>query len=418
MPDSEKRRISAQQLLSDIRGGMDAEQLKQKHGLSDRSLESAFGKLAAAGLLTEQEIPRCSSFPLTLHEGSHEDAETTSRKKCPACDADLTADSPECPACGVIVDKFVALREQKHSGYPQGSQDDSAKTNSGLLVLCFLVVVIVSGGYFLFWMIGKSSEKPQAVAGKSVPQSSERTVQSTTQRSRVPVSKGREKKAAPEMPSIFTMQDGQLLELEFSPEGFPLNLPVFDGSGGIHFFETPDANLGFKELPPETDAKRYYDEFTIAGRTFLMVTDATNPPKIYLDTNRNGDMTDDPGPFLGEDPAVVPNHYTLELPYTGEETTAPYRLWLFSSNMGGIRFYPKCHWVGQIEINGNPYTVITFDGNADGDYSNDPVIIDVNNDGKADDSERLNPGESLTIDGVEVKLLAIAPSGRLVRLQY
>ena len=149
-----------------------------------------------------------------------------------------------------------------------------------------------------------------------------------------------------------------------------------------------------------------------------MITEASNPPKIYLDTNRNADMTDDPGPFLGEGPAIAPNHYTLELPYTGEETAAPYRLWLFSSNMGGTRFYPKCHWVGRIEINGNPYTVITFDGNADGDYSNDPLIVDVNNDGKADDSERLVPGESLTIDGVEVKLLAIAPSGRLIRLQY
>ncbi|MBM3301894.1 MAG: hypothetical protein FJY85_18320, partial [Deltaproteobacteria bacterium] len=47
-----------------------------------------------------------------------------------------------------------------------------------------------------------------------------------------------------------------------------------------------------------------------------------------------------------------------------------------------------------------------------------PLIIDVDNDGKAADSERLKPGQSLNIQGIDVNLLAIAPSGRWVRLQY
>jgi hypothetical protein len=86
--------------------------------------------------------------------------------------------------------------------------------------------------------------------------------------------------------------------------------------------------------------------------------------------------------------------------------------------MGGIRFYPQGYWLGEIELNGNTYKMVTFDGNADGDYSNDPLIIDVDNDGKASASELMKPGQSLIIDGTEVRLLAIAPSGRCVRLQY
>ena len=249
MPGSEKRRISARQLLSDIREGMDADQLKQKHGISDRSLESAFRKAVAAGLLTEAEMPPRSSSPPPLHEASHEDTETASSNRCPACDADLMADSQECPVCGVIVDKFLALREQKHSGDLPVPQSDSTATSTGLVVLCILAVVVVAGGFFLFWMKDNSAEKPQAVAGKSGPQSSEKTLQRPGQVGKVPVHKGREKKAAPEMPSIFKMQDGELLELEFSPEGFPLNLSVSQGSGGIHFLRNTRCESGVQRTP-------------------------------------------------------------------------------------------------------------------------------------------------------------------------
>jgi hypothetical protein len=183
-------------------------------------------------------------------------------------------------------------------------------------------------------------------------------------------------------------------------------------------FEEPAANQGFKKFPPATGAKRFYDDLTIAGQTFLVITEESKPPKIYLDANGNGDMTDDPGPFLGEGPALVPNHYTLSLPYKGEIGSAPYRMWLFPSRMGGVRFYPKCHWQGQLDLNGRQYKIVLFDGNADGDYSNDPVVIDADQDGKAGDDEKLTPGRTMSIDGTPVKLMSTAKSGRWIRLQY
>jgi hypothetical protein len=196
-----------------------------------------------------------------------------------------------------------------------------------------------------------------------------------------------------------------------------MGLSVSEGFA-LHLFDSPDASQGFKIFPPESDAKRHYDQFSIGGVTYLVITEESDPPKLYLDGNRNGDLTDDLGPFEGERPELVPNHFTIMLPAKDSESGVPYRLWLFPSRMGGIRFYPKCHWHGQLELNGKVYKLVLFDGNADGDYSNDPLIIDIDDDGKAAETEKLKPGQSCDIDGTAVKLISIAPSGRWVQLEF
>jgi hypothetical protein len=318
----------------------------------------------------------------------------------------------------VVVAKYVARRAQQNSARLPVPESGSKTGKKWLLICGVLAIVAVTVGYLLFYHADRSRETPPTLAGIGGPKTSERTLQQSGGRTKTRAPSDHKEKESRQTPNIFAMNKGELLELKFAPEGFPLGLSVTQGSGGIHFFETPDPNQQFKKFPSETDAKRYYDQFTIAGQTFLLLTEGSNPPKIYLDANRNGDMTDDPGPFVGEGPTAAPNHYTLELPYKGEKTAAPYRLWLFPSNMGGIRFYPQCYWEGQIELNGTTYRVVAFDGNADGDYSNDPVVIDADNDGKAAEGEQLKPGESLTIEGSELKLLGVAPSGRWVRVEY
>lgn len=211
--------------------------------------------------------------------------------------------------------------------------------------------------------------------------------------------------------------DGTPIELRYVPEGFPLGLSVSQGFA-LHLFETPAGNQGFKTLPPDSGHKRYYDEFTIAGQSHLTITEESTPPRFYFDENRNGDLTDDRGPFTAEKEGLLPNHFTIQIRYDAEKVVAPYRLWLFGSTMGGVRFYPVCHWQGQLTINGSSYPLVAFDGNADGDYSNDPLLIDANDNGKADDGELLQPGGKITIDGKLVTLVAISPSGLTARLAW
>lgn len=210
--------------------------------------------------------------------------------------------------------------------------------------------------------------------------------------------------------------DGTAIELEPSPDGFPLGLSVSQGFA-LHLFDTPGANQGFKKFPPENGSKRHYDELTLAGKAHLVITEESNPPKLYFDENRNGDLTDDRPASIGEGTALVPNHYSIQVLYNDEKVVAPYRMWMFGSNMGGVRFYPKCHWHGTLTVTGRSYKIVAFDSNSDGDYSNDPVVIDANNNDKADDEEKLIPGRSITIDGQQVTLISISRSGLTVRFR-
>jgi len=221
--------------------------------------------------------------------------------------------------------------------------------------------------------------------------------------------------AAAKAPALAS-QEGSPIELEPSPEGFPLGLGTSQGFA-LHLFDTPGASQGFKKFPPESGAKRHYDEFTLAGKVHLVITEESNPPKLYFDENRNGDLTDDRPAAMGEGPQLVPNHYSIQVLYSDEKVVAPYRIWLFGSNMGGVRFYPKCHWHGTLTVNGKPYKIVAFDGNADGDYSNDPVVIDASGNDKADDGEKLMPGSSITIDGQQVTLVSMSRSGLTVRIK-
>jgi hypothetical protein len=224
-----------------------------------------------------------------------------------------------------------------------------------------------------------------------------------------------DKPSAPVAVQTETSQ-GSAIELEPSPEGFPLGLSVSQGFA-LHLFDTPSANQGFRKFPPESGAKRHYDEFTIAGKAHLVITEESNPPKLYFDENRNGDLTDDRPAAIGEGPPLIPNHYSIQVAYDKERVITPYRLWMFGSNMGGVRFYPKCHWHGTLTVNGKPYKIVAFDSNADGDYSNDPVVIDANSNDKAEDEEKLSPGKSITIDGQQVTLISMSPSGLTVRFK-
>lgn len=225
------------------------------------------------------------------------------------------------------------------------------------------------------------------------------------------------KTAVPVTEKVVIVTEGTPIELEPSPEGFPLGLSVSQGFA-LHLFDTPGANQGFKTFPPESGSKRHYDEFTLAGKIHLVITEESNPPKLYFDENRNGDLTDDRPAAIGEGPALVPNHYSIQVLYDDEKVVAPYRLWMFGSNMGGVSFYPKCHWHGTLTINGNPYKIVAFDGNSDGDYSNDPIIIDANSNDKAEDDEKLTPGSSISLDGKQVTLVSISRSGLTVRFKF
>lgn len=210
---------------------------------------------------------------------------------------------------------------------------------------------------------------------------------------------------------------GTPIELEYVPDGFPHGLAVSQGFA-LHLFDTPGSDQKFGKLPPESGSKRHFDELHLAGHGHLVVTEEGPPLRMHFDENRNGDMTDDRGVFVAEKEGFLPNNLSIQIRYEQEKVVAPYRMWLFGSNMGGVRFYPVCHWRGTLGVDGQSYTIVAFDANADGDYGNDPLVIDLDNDGKAGEGESLMPGQTATAGGKVVKLLGVSPSGLTARFDW
>jgi hypothetical protein len=166
MTESGKRKLSAKEILTDIRSGMDASELKRKYGLSEKSLEYVCDKLAAAGALTGEEGRR-----LQPRGGSSEPSHEPPRApqwRCPACNAPQAAEVRECSACGVVVAKFVARQTEEDrlsSVSPRFTRGADPGGGKGLAsVILSIVVFALIGGAVLVWSSHRATGKSKIAA--------------------------------------------------------------------------------------------------------------------------------------------------------------------------------------------------------------------------------------------------------------
>lgn len=161
-----KRKISAKEFVSDVRSGMNESELKQRHELSDDALKKVFSRLTAAGLLTEDEIPRRSEATAGGAPLSHR--EKDSSWQCPSCGAAQAHAVEECPECGVIVEKFLARQKLGEHIPISVARDDSGGSWTGV-VASIVVCIIVSTG-LVFWATHRAKEKAYVPAKMAKPQ--------------------------------------------------------------------------------------------------------------------------------------------------------------------------------------------------------------------------------------------------------
>jgi hypothetical protein len=186
MSDSGKRKLSAKEILSDIRSGMDGIGLKQKYGLSDKALETALTKLSAAGALKERDVSRLNPAPNPATHASRE-PQDTSQWRCPACNAPQPQEMSECPACGVIVAKFAAHQGQGHAGaraYPVSTHHDVNESSGGggwTYVVWSIVALATIGGAVIAWSIHRSGEKAEFAELERLRSQSSREVASRSE---------------------------------------------------------------------------------------------------------------------------------------------------------------------------------------------------------------------------------------------
>ena len=163
MPDPGKRKLSAKQILTDIRSGMDSTELKRKYDLSEKGLESVCKRLAATGALKEHDIRRLGSW-----RGSSETSPkipNEARWQCPACNTPQTVEMSECPVCGIVVEKFLARQgpvDHVSTVDSDTSRDAGPREHKGWMSLIISVVVFaLVGSSLLLWSTHRAKEVPK-----------------------------------------------------------------------------------------------------------------------------------------------------------------------------------------------------------------------------------------------------------------
>ncbi len=112
----QKKKLSAKEVITDIRAGATDEFLMKKYGVSENGLQSLFQKLVAAKVITQDAINNRASAIEEVEAVIVEEDEakpvpppsTFDRAiyRCPACNIPQSHEFKICPQCGIIVEKF------------------------------------------------------------------------------------------------------------------------------------------------------------------------------------------------------------------------------------------------------------------------------------------------------------------------
>ncbi len=202
-------------------------------------------------------------------------------------------------------------------------------------------------------------------------------------------------------------KSGESLEvsigLGFRPVGFKIGavsrvVPFSSRPGSLH-----------RRLPNFQGPSQKYGSIDLAnGRRHAFVLD-TDPQgyQLYVDLNRNGDLTDDGAPLANQGKGRFANVLKLPLDRVSgiSQLKGDMTLWIYSNDQSWredtLRFYNRTQLAGQLQIKGQRYDAYLADNLIiDGNYLNDGISIDANGDGKIDRrSETLSPGDQITLNG-------------------
>lgn len=99
-----KRKITARELLADLRANMIDSELMGKYMLSAAGLQSVFNKLVKAGLITQAELDaRVSTADRTVDLGF----------VCPSCGYLRNEEFDQCPRCGFATPTYIKRERDK-----------------------------------------------------------------------------------------------------------------------------------------------------------------------------------------------------------------------------------------------------------------------------------------------------------------
>lgn len=221
------------------------------------------------------------------------------------------------------------------------------------------------------------------------------------------------------LPLLLALAQAPSLHLSLMPSG------LFQRIGGyapmvFSLSETKPAEL---TKAPAAAAPRY-GTIKIGDYRYLAMLDGKD--KLYVDSNRDGDLTDDPTPQWGEvtyrnGTKAFEGAATIDLPYQGKPV--PCRVGLYSyDDPSKIGYYADFALSGKIGLGGQTYDAIYSDPNARWNGAPGGVLmIDKDRDGKFHpgyefyrSNEPFNVGGTTYELGLKAGVLAVAKSSKTV----
>jgi hypothetical protein len=165
-----------------------------------------------------------------------------------------------------------------------------------------------------------------------------------------------------------------------------------------------------RRLPRFLAPKQRYGLIKLArGLEFVFAVDlAASGYTMYLDRNRNGNLSDDGPPLINEGRSLFASRLSFPLRVvTGiARLDGEYRIWIYTNpdswQRSEMLYYSMTQLQGELLLKGKRYTAFLADnGPVDGDYRNDGISIDLDGSSKIDRRTEFFPrGSSAQIDGV------------------
>ena len=158
---------------------------------------------------------------------------------------------------------------------------------------------------------------------------------------------------------------------------------------------------------PATAGRAAYGALVLQGgrQYHVLLAGAAGVYRLYVDRNRNGDLTDDGAPLANEGTGRFAASLRLPLQeVTGRPLEGTYDLWfsLDERRDDRLQVYSRTQLSGEVTLGGRSYPAVVADNVVlDGDYTNDGIAIDLDDDGRfKGPREVLAPGAALELSGV------------------
>lgn len=203
----------------------------------------------------------------------------------------------------------------------------------------------------------------------------------------------------------------------------------------VHLTLTDERPATVREAPRDLDAPLFgvLDIDAGEGRAYHVILDEPDgePSRLFVDTNANGDFTDDPEAEWNwelkeqaEGPATTMGRGSFQIDLTpGEDgglvSMGTYR---FDKNQRAqhaskLFYYRDYALKGTIKLSGKDYDFLVSDEGATGDMRNGELMVDRNGNGKIDRrGERFALDEPFNVGGTTYKLRIDDRLGQSVRL--